>query len=123
MLSCRAGRKAPSRLLERDLSIIPAPVTNTIYMLRVTHVQGRTQAPARLSERDLIALMERHGIGTDATVAEHIQKQVLLAMQTSSCRASCAQHGRHPRLHAMRALVCVQMLYVGQACQHGQITG
>ena len=39
-------------------------------------LQGRTQPAARLSERDLIALMEQHNIGTDATVAEHIQKQL-----------------------------------------------
>jgi DNA topoisomerase-3 len=39
-------------------------------------MQGRTQAPPKLSERDLIAAMERHGIGTDATVADHIQKQL-----------------------------------------------
>ncbi|KIY93196.1 DNA topoisomerase III [Monoraphidium neglectum] len=38
--------------------------------------EGATQPPARLSERDLIAAMERHGIGTDATVAEHISKQL-----------------------------------------------
>lgn len=39
-------------------------------------MQGRTQPAARLSERDLIALMEQHNIGTDATVSEHIQKQL-----------------------------------------------
>ncbi|KAL3140647.1 hypothetical protein ABBQ32_005213 [Trebouxia sp. C0010 RCD-2024] len=38
--------------------------------------EGRTQPAARLSERDLIALMEQHNIGTDATVSEHIQKQL-----------------------------------------------
>ncbi|KAK9833803.1 hypothetical protein WJX74_006318 [Apatococcus lobatus] len=38
--------------------------------------QGATQPPPRLSERDLIALMESYGIGTDATVADHIQKQL-----------------------------------------------
>ncbi|KAI3430642.1 hypothetical protein D9Q98_005235 [Chlorella vulgaris] len=38
--------------------------------------QGTTQAPPRLTERDLIAKMEEHGIGTDATVADHIQKQL-----------------------------------------------
>jgi len=39
-------------------------------------VQGMTQPPPRLSERNLIAAMERHGIGTDATVADHIKKQL-----------------------------------------------
>ena len=37
---------------------------------------GATAPPPRMTERDLIAAMERHGIGTDATVAEHIQKQL-----------------------------------------------
>ncbi len=38
--------------------------------------QGATEPPPRLSERDLISKMESYGIGTDATVAEHIQKQL-----------------------------------------------
>ena len=39
-------------------------------------MQGTTAASPRLTERDLIAKMESYGIGTDATVADHIQKQV-----------------------------------------------
>lgn len=35
--------------------------------------QGRTQPPALLSEADLIRKMDAHGIGTDATMHEHIQ--------------------------------------------------
>lgn len=35
-----------------------------------------TQPPPKMSERDLISAMERHGIGTDATTADHIQKQL-----------------------------------------------
>ena len=34
--------------------------------------QAQTRPPERLKETDLIALMERHGIGTDATMAQHI---------------------------------------------------
>lgn len=37
--------------------------------LQVSLREGATQPPPRLFERDLIAAMERHGIGTDATVA------------------------------------------------------
>lgn len=34
--------------------------------------EGKTSPPQLLSEADLIALMEKHGIGTDATHADHI---------------------------------------------------
>ena len=36
--------------------------------------EGKTSAPSYLSEADLIALMDANGIGTDATMAEHIEK-------------------------------------------------
>lgn len=37
--------------------------------------QGHTEPPPKLTERDLLALMDRFGIGTDATVSDHIAKQ------------------------------------------------
>lgn len=36
--------------------------------------EGKTSAPKYLTEADLIALMDANGIGTDATMAEHIEK-------------------------------------------------
>lgn len=36
--------------------------------------EGKTTAPELLTEAQLIALMEKNGIGTDATHAEHIEK-------------------------------------------------
>ena len=54
-------------------------------------LQGTTQAPPRLTERDLISKMEEFGIGTDATVADHIQKQVCSAVQCSAVQCSAVQ--------------------------------
>lgn len=39
----------------------------------VFKVEGSTSPPKLLTEAELIAIMEKHGIGTDATHAEHIE--------------------------------------------------
>lgn len=54
---------------------LPVYQTGDTFMpTSIDMVEGRTEPPSLLTEADLIALMEKHGIGTDATHAEHIEK-------------------------------------------------
>ncbi|KAG6307286.1 hypothetical protein E4U45_005182 [Claviceps purpurea] len=46
----------------------------TFQPTEVLMTEGKTSPPSYLTEADLIALMDANGIGTDATMAEHIQK-------------------------------------------------
>ncbi|KAJ9580304.1 hypothetical protein L9F63_004020 [Diploptera punctata] len=46
----------------------------TFQPTKIEMTDGETRPPQLLTEADLIALMEKHGIGTDATHAEHIEK-------------------------------------------------
>jgi DNA topoisomerase IA len=57
--------------------------------LRIT--QSATAPPPRLTEAALIAAMEAHGIGTDATVAEHIQKQLERRCDVKLSRYCCTR--------------------------------
>ena len=55
--------------------------------VRLTLTDGQTNPPPLLTESDLIAAMDRHGIGTDATIAQHIdtiqkRKYVTVAQRT-----------------------------------------
>lgn len=38
--------------------------------------ESSTSAPSLLTEADLVGLMDKNGIGTDATIAEHIAKVI-----------------------------------------------
>lgn len=46
---------------------------NTFVPSELLLVGGETTAPELLSEAELIRLMDKHGIGTDATIADHIK--------------------------------------------------
>lgn len=54
--------------------VIPSYSPNTTFQpTAIEMVEGQTSPPQLLTEADLISLMEKHGIGTDATHAEHIE--------------------------------------------------
>lgn len=54
--------------------VIPLYEPNTTFQpTAVEMVEGQTSPPQLLTEADLISLMEKHGIGTDATHADHIE--------------------------------------------------
>ena len=55
--------------------ILPVFEVGSVFQpKRIEMNQGETSPPSLLTEADLIALMDKHGIGTDATHAEHIEK-------------------------------------------------
>jgi hypothetical protein len=69
---------------------------------------GQTEPPPKLSERDLLSLMDRFGIGTDATVAEHIARQQVpptphtsasQAPRRSCCTLACIMADHRIRGH------------------------
>ena len=55
------------------------PLYNVGQRFRVTSCDvkpGSTTRPSLLTEADLVGLMDKHGIGTDATIAEHIRRVI-----------------------------------------------
>lgn len=58
-----------------DSEELPEFATNEFLDIHeIKLAQGRTTAPSLLAEADLIATMDKNGIGTDATIHEHIKK-------------------------------------------------
>eukprot|EP00045_Choanoeca_perplexa_P016767 m.230644 g.230644 ORF g.230644 m.230644 type:complete len:1080 (+) comp17354_c0_seq4:65-3304(+) len=52
---------------------LPAYTEGQLINVSVEVVEGETSAPKLLTEADLLSLMSRYEIGTDATMAEHIK--------------------------------------------------
>ncbi|KAF8565934.1 hypothetical protein P879_07937, partial [Paragonimus westermani] len=59
------------RWVERDMPAFT--LGDWILPINIEMVSGQTSPPPLLTEADLISLMDRHGIGTDATHADHIE--------------------------------------------------
>ncbi|CAL8071286.1 unnamed protein product [Calicophoron daubneyi] len=59
------------RWTERDMPEFR--LADWILPTNIEMLSGQTAPPPLLTEADLISLMDRHGIGTDATHAEHIE--------------------------------------------------
>ena len=53
---------------------IPNFTPNEIVTPKLSLQAGKTTAPSLLTEADLITVMDQNGIGTDATIHEHIKK-------------------------------------------------
>eukprot|EP00939_MAST-03C_sp_MAST-3C-sp1_P002707 g2707.t1 len=52
---------------------LPASLrANQTFTLRARLASGETSPPAHIAEHELVSLMERHGVGTDASMATHI---------------------------------------------------
>uniref|UniRef100_A0A8C9GT69 DNA topoisomerase n=1 Tax=Piliocolobus tephrosceles TaxID=591936 RepID=A0A8C9GT69_9PRIM len=56
-----------------DKMVPPLEINDEFDPYTLLIEEGKTQAPTYLSEVDLLSLMDKHGIGTDATMHEHIE--------------------------------------------------
>ncbi len=57
-----------------DCPIGEYTVNERITPTSIKMTKGKTTPPSLLSEASLIATMDKNGIGTDATIADHIKK-------------------------------------------------
>lgn len=64
----------PYRKWESTKQLPPFSSGEKIKIANSQMKQGKTSAPQHMTEPELIALMDANGIGTDATIAEHIDK-------------------------------------------------
>jgi DNA topoisomerase-3 len=99
-----------------DVYVYDRWVGNTIPDLREGDVfvptvfnmtSSRTKTPLYLSEADLIGLMEKNGIGTDATMGQHIEK----IKERQYVRVLQQQGDRQPRMKAEKLGVALCKAY------------
>jgi len=60
----------------KEVPHLPVKAGDRVQVLSVEVREGRTEPPPYLSESELLKLMEKWGIGTDATMQDHIQTNV-----------------------------------------------
>jgi DNA topoisomerase-1 len=60
----------------REVPHLPVKVGDEVQVLSVEVREGQTEPPPHLSESELLKLMEKWGIGTDATMQDHVQTNV-----------------------------------------------
>lgn len=56
-----------------DTIVPPLTAGEVLPISKCTLREGKTKPPDHLSESELLSLMEKHGIGTDASMASHIE--------------------------------------------------
>ena len=73
---CGAVQAMPWRLAELGLNTngaVAVAVGDAVAVLSAALAEGVTEPPPYLREHDLIEAMDRHGIGTDASIPTHVQ--------------------------------------------------
>jgi DNA topoisomerase III len=66
-------REATDASVEKSEILASVQIGQQLPVLALNVISGQTSAPSLLSESALIDLMDRNGIGTDATMHEHIK--------------------------------------------------
>ncbi len=60
----------------REIPHLPLKIGDKVKLLAIEVREGQTEPPPYLSESELLKLMEKWGIGTDATMQDHIQTNI-----------------------------------------------